>query len=102
MPTQAEMAQFTGDTAMTNVVKASGYDKLITRVAAISAKGKAAAAGKKPAQRRPAPPPPSGSVVSRLLVGLFSMDFDFLDEKTVPFKLKVGSLTMHNGLLVVH
>lgn len=95
-----ELAQYTGDATVTEALKISGYEKLVQRAAEAAKQGKQAA--KQPV--KPAPPPPSlssGSVLSSFLVGLFSMDLDFLDEKSVPFKVKVSRLSLRNGMLVV-
>lgn len=95
-----ELSQYTGDAAVTGALKTAGYEKLVRRAAEAAKQEKWI----EKAPERPAPPPPSlssGSVLSSFLVRLFSMDLDFLDEKSVPFKVKVAGLSLRNGMLVV-
>lgn len=95
-----DYSQFTGDKTVSEIFKVAGYEKLINRAEQLK-KGKAPAAVHKPRPAVRAASHGSGSILSYVLVKLFSMNYELLDEKALPFKLKINRIHIKNGLLTV-
>ncbi|MBI4657057.1 MAG: hypothetical protein HY746_09985 [Elusimicrobia bacterium] len=96
---QKDIAQFTDDAVTAKIIKSAGYSKLIERASEIA---KQKQSKEKPPKRVvQSPSADSAGLLSAILVRLFSMDFDFLNEKTVPFKVQVSKIYLRNGLLTV-
>ena len=97
---QKDIAQFSNDPVVAESLKITGYGKLLDRA---SGSAKAGAPGENmPKRGTHVPAAGRNGSLSSILVRLFSMDFDLLNEKDVPFKVQVSEISLKNGLLTVH
>ena len=95
-----DYSQYAGDKTVSEIFKVAGYEKLINRAEELK-KGNAASAVHKPRPPARAVSQGSGSLLSFVLVKLFSMNYELLDERALPFKLKINKIYIRNGLLTI-
>lgn len=96
---QEDLAKYSKDPEVNKVLKLSGYDKLVKNASAVTKQAWVERQSVKRAGGTPSVS--SGGPLSAVLARVFSMDFDFLDEDTVPFKVQVREISLKNGLLVM-